>query len=206
MPGQPTPRRVPMPNFPGPRLPNNLPRGNQMPGGPPPPPGLIDLVTGREDAYVPPRLPGSLPPEQQLLPLEPGSLPQPRIPIPSAPAPPNIQLDPSIGAPSPPPSLLSQVQQLGPIERELPPSTLEGMTANVRNYPARYRYEYPPERGQSQDDKLGEILEGIKAWRRHMDRQPEIERVRREGGVEGLSSADIERIVRQSQGPYGPGR
>jgi len=121
MPGQPTPRRVSMPNFPGPPSPINLPRGNQMPGTPPMPPGSIDLAMGREDVNVPPRLPGSLPPEQPLLPINPSPQPQPQIPPPPSP-PPNIQFDPSIGLPPPATPLVQQVGGMMPqMQQPLPP-------------------------------------------------------------------------------------
>lgn len=60
--------------------------------------------------------------------------------------------------------------------------------------------------GPSPRDLLRKLLEGAQDLPGQLYQQREAARVRREPGVPGLSPADIERIVGESQGPYGPGR
>ena len=55
-------------------------------------------------------------------------------------------------------------------------------------------------------DLLRQLAARAQAVPGQFQHQREAARIRREPGVEGLSPADIERIVGQSQGPYGPGR
>ena len=60
--------------------------------------------------------------------------------------------------------------------------------------------------GPSPRDLLRQLAARAQAVPGQFQPQREAARIRREPGVEGLSPADIERIVGQSQGPYGPGR